>query len=461
MDVVTLAAATAAAKKISRLTRLRVIGHSYADPILGSNFAVDQRFTAKVCALLGTKEENYSVAGAGMYLDGTATLQYLRSGVVPGEVAPWLPACQAALIFMGINDVAVPSLLSAGFAGTADTLRMLIERNRAGGVMETNGASWAFATGTGGVAWTQGSVSLAAGSNGATAGANGNTWTLTLPSTFPGGAVSIFGVRSTTSGAVHTITVDGSAVAAWDTRSNPNGVTVPSRYRTAVLAAGAHTIVGTITNLAAGGEILDFACFDGTTIPLVVVANTPRITAQGITASPSRSDANVATINAVIAGVLAEYDSKVVLWDADAAMAKTTTYFTTQDGTHPNALGHAKLAESLLTVLLSRLPAIPSLAETVAPGPELHEVLKVRETPGLSTGSRQGLASLVAGTITVATRAVDANSRIHLTAQNAGTGGRGELYISARTNNTSFVITSTDATDNRQVAWTIVEGAAT
>lgn len=78
--------------------------------------------------------------------------------------------------------------------------------------------------------------------------------------------------------------------------------------------------------------------------------------------------------------------------------------------------------------------------------------LKVME----GTNQRQGVATLVAGTVTVNNTAITANSRIFLTAQNSS-GTAGELSVSARTAGTSFTITSTSSTDTRQVAYLINE----
>jgi len=72
--------------------------------------------------------------------------------------------------------------------------------------------------------------------------------------------------------------------------------------------------------------------------------------------------------------------------------------------------------------------------------------------------ARSGTATLVAGTVTVNTTGVTANSRIYLTAQTSGA-APGALRISARVAGTSFTITSTSGTDTSLVAWLIVEPA--
>lgn len=67
-----------------------------------------------------------------------------------------------------------------------------------------------------------------------------------------------------------------------------------------------------------------------------------------------------------------------------------------------------------------------------------------------------GTAVLAAGTVTVANTSVTANSRIFVTSNTDG-GTPGWLRVSAKTVATSFVITSSSATDTSTVAWMIVE----
>ena len=78
--------------------------------------------------------------------------------------------------------------------------------------------------------------------------------------------------------------------------------------------------------------------------------------------------------------------------------------------------------------------------------------LKVAE----GANAKQGVATLVAGTVTVATTAVTANSRILLTVQTVA-GTQGTVTVTARVVGTSFTITSTNAADTSTVAWEIIE----
>lgn len=78
--------------------------------------------------------------------------------------------------------------------------------------------------------------------------------------------------------------------------------------------------------------------------------------------------------------------------------------------------------------------------------------LRVKE----GSNAKMGIATLVAGTVSVSNTSVTANSRIFLTAQNSS-GTPGFLGISARTASTSFDITSSNGADTSTVAWMIVE----
>jgi hypothetical protein len=79
--------------------------------------------------------------------------------------------------------------------------------------------------------------------------------------------------------------------------------------------------------------------------------------------------------------------------------------------------------------------------------------LKVAE----GANAKQGLATLVAGTKTVANTSVTANSRISLTGQNDNGGTPGFLRVTAITAATSFVITSSNVADTSIVFFEIWE----
>lgn len=82
--------------------------------------------------------------------------------------------------------------------------------------------------------------------------------------------------------------------------------------------------------------------------------------------------------------------------------------------------------------------------------------LKVAE----GSNAKMGVATLVAGTVTVNTTAVTANSRIFITVQSLGTVAVASGYaVTARTAGMSFTLTASSITDTSILAWFIVEPA--
>jgi hypothetical protein len=77
------------------------------------------------------------------------------------------------------------------------------------------------------------------------------------------------------------------------------------------------------------------------------------------------------------------------------------------------------------------------------------------------TGATSGVVTLVAGSATVATNKVAADSRIQLTVQSLGTVTTPKAVgVTARVAGGNFTVTSADATDTSTVAWLIVSPAA-
>lgn len=74
------------------------------------------------------------------------------------------------------------------------------------------------------------------------------------------------------------------------------------------------------------------------------------------------------------------------------------------------------------------------------------------------SNATMGRAALVAGTVTINTTKVTANSEIFLT-NNVNGGTVGTPTVSARTAGTSFTITSTNAADTSTISWLIIEPA--
>ncbi len=135
--------------------------------------------------------------------------------------------------------------------------------------------------------------------------------------------------------------------------------------------------------------------------------------------------------------------------------------------TWPNASGTVTLLGNTATgtgsVVLAASPTLTgtlTAADVAASGDvkitTAGKGLYVKE----GSNATMGIATLVLGTVVVATNKVTATSRIQLTAQTLGTVAVPQaLAVSARTASTSFTILSSDLTDTSTVAWMIVEPA--
>lgn len=103
----------------------------------------------------------------------------------------------------------------------------------------------------------------------------------------------------------------------------------------------------------------------------------------------------------------------------------------------------------------ARIPIAAGLATLTAADLDIATAgrgLRVAE----GVNAKQGLATLVGGTVVVVTTAVTANSRIFLTPQETAL-FTGSLRVSARAVGVSFTILSTVGTDTATVAWEIYE----
>lgn len=82
--------------------------------------------------------------------------------------------------------------------------------------------------------------------------------------------------------------------------------------------------------------------------------------------------------------------------------------------------------------------------------------VKTANTVSESTDGKMGVATLVAGTVTVSNKSITTNSRIFLTPQN-GVTNAGFVSVGSRVNAISFTITSSNNLDTRIIAYQIFE----
>jgi lysophospholipase L1-like esterase len=438
--------------------RLATFGHSYNDP----NFPVGvtlrkDLFGSRLAAMLGMVEDNYCVAGT-YAIQGTGNMYDRISVQLPAlptaAAAPLRAPVNAAVIYVGHNDIS-PSLqpsIAAEPSILIDFLRASIRALRAGQRAHIGAAPMVLAGGTWGTnssaSWFGGSTRFAT--------TNGWTWTLTLPSTFPGGQVEIVGIRQLNTGAVHTITIDGQAAASWDTRGATQAMIRPTTYTTPVLSAGTHTIQGTIGNIVGGVEHLHYWQIVHPDPPPVVFANVCRTPA----AANGQTDGVVATFLPLYRQLAAEFtDGRVVLIEADAIFNKATDMF--GDGTHPSVKGAAAVAEVMANALgpLLNVRDRSSIALDQVPAPGATRAVMTEQITGADPAS--GTVTLAAGAVTLTNRRLQSDSLVLLTPIGAGTGvvSRGTITATNSSTSGSVPINSSDAADTRVVQYQIIQKA--
>ena len=334
------------------MTGISFYGDSFTDGTGASDGA--HKFSTLVANELGMTEHNYGAGGARQNLNlesGTIPyilLQVYQSTTVPRS-APYASAAETSVIQVSINNLNLTEFLANSFGIVTKSLSRAIQRIRAGGGWEgLAGAPFTYAgtvddtieadanTGTGyKKAWT-----------------NGSTWTLVLPSDFPGGEVDVYGPKTASYGGTWTVTLDGSAHGSI-VNSNATATfgSEPWVYKLSGLTSGTHTIVGTLSAVATV-EQFNGADFKAGTSPLIIVLNTCRTTTYpGGTHTTTDTDVN--NSNAAVATMLAtDYpsDPKIVFVDIDSVIAKNAGRLAV-DGIHPNDTGHQLIADAIVSAI--------------------------------------------------------------------------------------------------------------
>lgn len=342
------------------LSRLEVWGHSLTD---GSGASVQYvtDWGARLSAMLHAQTYNRGVGGSVASRDnssptpgGYATvLQDITSSTTS---APYLPRPGAAVVWYGANDIA----RNGDTIAFKQALRTIIARNQAAAVFEDDDGSMVFAAG-GGPAWsTVNDTEVNSGASYKSAGGNGNTYTISVPSDFPGGVVDI-GLIATGdgNGAVHSFTIDGEAAGSVDTRNQgATGYKTGMVKRFVNLEAGAHTIVGTISAYT-GSTYVDYWQIEAAPSRLILVPKQYRPATYTIFTSAEfhPGDADITALNDDIDDVVAEFDGSVRTVDTEEVINKNPSYLIA-DNIHLNDLGHAKVAAAMYEAL-ARVPITP------------------------------------------------------------------------------------------------------
>lgn len=341
-------------------------GHSYFD-IGGPTFFQTGRADAIFRSVLGVEYgswRNRAVSGAMLAAEGRAQGGWARwmQEVVGGQRSgPYVSDIGASVLCWGINDIGKIGSSTQAQIRTMfqNALRAVISRARcsvyfdngfAVGTRTTYGAGFAaFSTSVADYSSSAGTLRRATSTTSATI-------TLTLPSDYNGETVvTQFIAQAGTAGATMTYSgtagVTGALVVSGIVPSGA-GIHVPvvRRITNLTSANAGQTIVMT------AGSLTTSVLFDGWWLetnypPPVLVCNAPRVQTAGYSIyANSIGDSDITALNATILSVIGEFDSMVALADIDTAMNKDTSLFAS-DGLHPNELGSARIADTLLYAL--------------------------------------------------------------------------------------------------------------
>lgn len=321
------------------LTDLAFFGDSFT---AGANNTDDisTRFSTVASGTLGVTEHNTAVGGTGNYFNSNG--QYIASRVLsntsPPAVAPYAPTWTCAVIQVSINNLN-RTALNADPTIVAKHLATSIRRLRAAGRYDIINNSALFSH-TGSISGDR---------------ATGNaTWTLNVPSDFPGGVLRVYGAKFTGQGGVETFTVDGSAAGSITNKDAvvPATYSEPWDFALPSLSAGAHTVVGTISSVVTN-EFISGVDFEGPNPqPLVIVCGAAQ--APGYPGGAvAITDAKVVELNGDVTSMLAAQfpsDSAVVFVSFDTILGKNSANFGS-DTIHPNPTGNALLANGIVSAI--------------------------------------------------------------------------------------------------------------
>jgi len=367
----------------SDVKRVFSAGHSYVSGYL--NTEGGERHPTRLAAALGAEEVTYAQTSAMLAQDdggghpgGYASV---LNGILPRfqstgsytvrSAQPYLALSPVSVFNYGYNDLAyLNSNVTTAIAWFKMALRAITCLSRAGGYFPDTHGSVAYG-GSGGSHWTAQTSQGALGSptNHKTTTVN-DTVTITVPADFPGGEIDILTIAfggASGGGAKWSTVVDGGAAQVLDGTSSAFGsasgrgnLVVQRLGNVTPLAAGAHTIVMTLTALdSTATAIFDSWLIAAPALPVTVLVNQPAVPALPITVggalhSPVTSS-DVTALNAAIAALPAEFtDGNVVLGDVAAAFAAAGGNVAStapkslyvSDGLHPNTAGHGLIART-------------------------------------------------------------------------------------------------------------------
>lgn len=364
-SVTGLVADLATARRAKRLTvpSLRLFGHSYGNATGGGASAPRWGIAERIARALGASVfDNRCVNGARLaYWGDTGTIVTLLRYDAPARTAaPYTPDGGVVAILHGINDARLITQALQSSANAKkwykEALRTAIARARSARVWEDSDAAFTYGANWVNVADTTPPVKSSGTSFRTTFNTTPGTVSFALPADYGGTPIWVgFIGRPAGEGVTVAVTVDGGAIGSFSTDdlADGSGNNLNCVYKIPAQTAGAHTVVLTVTGATAAKFMyFDYMAIEANPAPPVIVFNVARIPLKADT-----SDAAVATINAAITEVCAEFPGDIVLVDIDTALNSDATLFAT-DGIHPKDNGCAVVEQALLDAIAdSGMPA--------------------------------------------------------------------------------------------------------
>ena len=284
----------------------------------------------------------------------------------------------------------------------------------------------------------------AAGTSTATTTTAAATHTVTFSGAATTGPMGGLSVTTTSTGTIATANIETSGIIG-NVVANPGGAVAAVFYRGATISASNTSAANAnMANATLAGALFNTTFNTANTTGVAVVT-----AVVGVKVVPSVVTTNASGTN-TIANVYG-------LWVAPGTFSSTggggltiTNYY----GLMIDTLTLTTMTVTNRYGVFQNDPAAQNIFNGDVKINTAGKTLFIKE----GSNAKMGTAVLVAGTVTVSTTAITANSRVFLTS-NVDGGTTGAVRVSARTAGTSFTITSLSGADTSTVAWVILEPA--
>lgn len=341
----------AAAKLIHAAARVVCDGHSYMNGVGPGVTKGTNDMATLIASGLGLPKANRAVAGSVLFShigDGDDWGQVLQKEIRPND--RFAPTGGLYVVMWGINDAHALGNTTGDLAPFEQALRTAISRYRAAAVFENTDSTVALG---GSGSWNAASGAISNSGAGIRFNpTSGATITITTPANFPGGTITL-GFVNWDDGSGFTVTgpVELGSPALTPTPTD-SAYRSPAVLRIPDVPAGGASYVFTTSDVSGGvGCAFDYWSWepDENSCPFVVVVGQPKAIDYDQYGDEDLTDAGIEALNTVTQGVIAEFGERVIYVDT-SDMDESTTYF--QAGNiHPNAAGHAHIADLVLAAV--------------------------------------------------------------------------------------------------------------